>query len=312
MKIQIWPINPELKAEVDKHYRTTLALALKNQEPWEIISRLTFDSVAPKLNLTEVKELFAWVNHRILKGRLKGVGLELGAGTGFMSAVIATRPKVKKVYAIEIVENIVRELSSKITGYILGDKSNKVIGCVGEFDKLQLPSNSIDFAFDFYSLHHSPNLIKTINETARVLKPGGFLFCFDKARDNDLSSAELAKLLDQEYSRTSKIMMGLPPDIPQTRRQNGECEYRLSDWEKAFQAGGFSRIEHYHLARITGSFVLHLAKRFLGFIPISLQTKITSVLYKNKKVNNLEISNLVFCQPVQNFPKEISLLVAYK
>ena len=191
MKIETWPINPALKAEADKHYRTAFALALKDRESWEIVSRLTFDSVAPNLSLAEVKQLFAWVDQKALPDGLHGVGLELGAGAGFLSAIIAERPRVEKVYAVEVVENIVRELGEKIVNYVLGSQSDKVIACIGEFDNLQLPNNSVDFIFDFYSLHHSPNLVKTIAEAARILKPGGFIFCFDKARDNKLCPVDL-------------------------------------------------------------------------------------------------------------------------
>ncbi|OHA59142.1 MAG: hypothetical protein A2370_03075 [Candidatus Vogelbacteria bacterium RIFOXYB1_FULL_42_16] len=312
MEIQNWPINQELKKEADNHYRTNLSLAIKDQEPWEIISRLTFDGVAPKLTLIEIKGLFDWVNKKVLKNKLSGIGLELGAGAGFMSAILADRPEVQKVYAVEAVENIVKELGPKITNYVLKDKSDKVIGCIGDFDNLQLSDNSIDFVFDFYSLHHSPDLGKTLRGTSRVLKRGGFVLCFDKTRDNKLTIDDLDKLLDQEYSRESKILMGLNPDIKHTRRQNGEQEYRLSDWEKAFKKNGFDWIEHYHLARVTGNFILRLIKKFISCLPLFIQIKITKILYKNKKVNNLEISNLVFCPPVQNFPKEISLIIAYK
>jgi len=312
MKIETWSINQNLKAEADKHYRTAFALALKDKEPWEIISRLTFDGVAPKLALSEVKDLFAWVDKKILKGRLRGVGLELGGGAGFMCAMLAEQPEVEKVYNVEVVENVVRELGPKIVGYVLGSKTDKVIGCVGEFDNLQLPDGSVDFIFDFYSLHHSPDLVKTIKESARVLKSGGFIFCFDKARNNNLTPADLEHLLDKEYDRAGKILMGLPPDIPQTRRQNGEQEYRLKDWEKAFRDGGLREIEHYHLARIAGGKIGCLLKKAISLLSVNFQIMITSKLYKNKKVNNLEISNLVFCPPIKNFPKEISLMVAYK
>ena len=312
MKIEKWKINEELKKETDNHYRTKFALSLADSNPWDIISKLTFDSVAPKLTLDDVRDIFNWVDKKILKGELKGVGVELGAGAGFMSAVIAERRAVDKVYAVEVVENIVVKLGTKISKYVLGEKSDKVIGCVGEFDNLQIQENSVDFIFDFYSLHHSPNLVKTIREVTRVLKPGGFLLCLDKARDNSLSKNELDKLLDKEYDRETKILMGLPPDVFHTRRQNGENEYRLTDWEDAFKSGGLSSVKHFHLARITGGNLSRLFKTIISLLPVSIQPYITRILYRNKKVNNLEISNLVFCRPVNNFPKEISLLVAYK
>jgi len=312
MEIQVWPINEELKEEANRHYRTAFALALESREPWEIISRLTFDSVAPNLTLEEVRNLFDWVNKKILHGRLVGQGVELGAGAGFMSAVIASSPKVEKVYAVEVVENVVRALGTKIVDFVLEEKSNKVIGCVGDFNHLQLPDQSVDFAFDFYSLHHSDDLEATLAEIFRILKQGGFLFCFDKARDNKLTELELVKLLDQEYTRESKILMGLSPGVPHTRRQNGEKEYRLADWEKALKKSGFLVVDHFHLARLRGDKFSKVFKKIVSWLPVSWQVMITAPLYRHKKVNNLEISNLVFCPPVNNFPKEISLIIAHK
>ncbi len=312
MEIINWPIGKKLKAELENHYRTSFALALKNKQPWEIVSRLTFDSVAPNLKPEEVYELFDWVNRRILNSKLRGIGLELGAGACFMSATMAINPAVEKIYAVEAVENIACQLGPKIIDYVLADRSDKVSICVGEFDRLDLPNQSIDFIFDFFSLHHSDNLSQTLNEAFRVLKPGGFIFCFDKARNNKLSIDALNHLLDKEYDWKSKILMGLPPDKPHTRRQNGEKEYRLKDWQQAFLSAGFDRLDHYHLARIAGGRMSRWLKTFVSWWPIERQTKITGPIYGGKSYNHLEMSNLVFCPKVNNFPKEISLLIGYK
>lgn len=312
MEILNWPIEAKIKQEIDNHYRTKLALSLKDEEPWKIISCLTFDSVAPKLKQEEVKDLFVWVNQKILAGGLQGVGLELGSGVGFMSAILASLPLVRKVYAVEIVENIVRELSPKIVRFVLVDKEAKVVSCVGEFDHLGLEENSINFVFDFFSLHHSVDLVKTLSETFRVLKPGGFIFCFDKARSDKLTLSELDLLLDKEYDEKTKTMMGLPSEITHSRRQNGEHEYRLSDWREAFGKAGFVEVKNYHLARIAGNRVSCFLKFILSWLPIAWQIKLTDIFYRHKTYNNLELSNLVFSPSLKNFPKEISLLIAYK
>ncbi|HOG37370.1 MAG TPA: class I SAM-dependent methyltransferase [Candidatus Paceibacterota bacterium] len=307
-----WHINDNVKRETDNHYRTKLALKLRDKNPWEIISRLTFDSVAPNLELGEVRELFGWVDRKILNHGLKGVGVELGSGVGFMSSVIASLPSVEKVYAVEIVENIVRDLSPKVIKFVLGNKTEKVTSCVGDFDYLGLADNQADFVFDFFSLHHSPDLVKTLSEVFRVLKPGGFIFCFDKARSDRMSKEDLEKLLDKEYDPQTKILMGLPSRISHTRRQNGEREYRWLDWQQAFSKAGFSSTKHFHLARIAGGWLAHLLKICLTLLPNKWQIIFTNRWYRNKNYNDLELSDLLFCPPVKNFPKEISLMIAYK
>lgn len=144
------------------------------------------------------------------------------------------------------------------------------------------------------------------------MKPGGFIFCFDKARSDKLSAEDLDSLLDKEYDSKTKILMGLPPEVKHTRRQNGEHEYRLSDWKQAFKEAGFTEIKNYHLARIAGNPFSRLLKFFLSRLPIGWQIRLTNIFYRHKSYNNLELSNLVFSPSLKNFPKEISLLIAYK
>jgi ubiquinone/menaquinone biosynthesis C-methylase UbiE/uncharacterized protein YbaR (Trm112 family) len=54
--------------------------------------------------------------------------------------------------------------------------SNCGLGVQGDSRFLPIKSNSIDFVFSHGVIHHSPNIIQSINEIHRVLKPKGF-FC---------------------------------------------------------------------------------------------------------------------------------------
>ncbi|HBM45781.1 MAG: SAM-dependent methyltransferase [Parcubacteria group bacterium GW2011_GWF2_38_76] len=313
MEIKYWKIEDGIRKEIEDHYRTRLALSLKEQSAIEIVKEITFDNVAPNLNVKEVDSLISFVNKNFLEEKLEGVGLEVGAGCGFFSAVFAKEATVKKVYALEIVENIVKELMPKVVESVAGKNSNKVVGCVGEFNNIELPNNSVDFVFDFYSLHHSNNLEKTFRELFRVLKPGGFVLCFDKARSNSLSREQLDGLLDKEYPREAKINMGIDPSAIHTRRMNGEYEYRLKDWEKAFLDSGFNNFYHYHLARMgSGGVFSRIYKKMISIFPIKLQIFINNLLLRNKKVNNLDVSNVIYTRLVDNMPKEISLMMVYK
>lgn len=315
MQILNWKIDPVLKREIDGHYRTSFALSIKGEPVINIVKRITFDSVAPHITIEDVKAFMDYVNATFLGKGIKGVGLEVGGGCGFFSALLASYSSVEKIYSVEICENIVRELMPKVIEEVAGAQKafEKVIGCVGDFDRLELPDASVDFVFDFYSLHHSSDIQKTFTEICRVLKPGGFIFCFDKTRANSLTTEGLEKLLDTEYSSESKILMGLPADAFHTRRMNGEKEYRLKDWQNAFLGAGFKKFKHYHIARLSESKSLtNLIKKSLSLLPVSIQTFFTGILSRDGNKNNLEQSHKIYTKLVNNFPKEISLMVVTK
>ncbi|TSC89033.1 MAG: Uncharacterized protein G01um10142_540 [Parcubacteria group bacterium Gr01-1014_2] len=315
MEILHWSINLELKKEAAEHYRTRFAVNLKDKEPLEIIRQVTFDGVAPNIKIEDIESFFSFVERKFLKGKIRGVGLEVGSGPGTLSSVLAKRDSVEKMYAVEVCRPIVELLMPKVAGYVLGSRESKVIGAIGSFDNIELPDESIDFIFDFFSLHHSDNLEKTLKECNRVLKKGGFIFCFDKARPDYFTRQDLDELLDSEYDDEFKKQIGRPVNQKFTRRMNDEKEYRLKDWLYAFRDSGFPRAEYFYLAKtISKNLIFRAIKIFLSDLPISVQ------LYFNKFIPSprfnhkfiLASRNRVFVKEVNPFPKEISLLVAYK
>lgn len=316
MEILNWKISSELKKEIDRHYRTDFARSLKDSNPKEIIDQITFDGVAPNLKLEEVENLINYINRKFLKDKIKGVGLEVGSGPGFFSAIFAKNKDVEKIYAVEACENIVRGLMPKVTSFILGnDSNNKVIGCIGDFNHLELKDNSIDFVFDFYSLHHSEDLQKTLIEIYRILKPGGFIVCLDKARGDYLTDKDIEKMLNKEYSTKTKELMGVNPKVKLTRKMNGEKEFRLKDWSSNFTLSGFSKFEHYNIARCANNNkIVRKVKEIFSLIIPKIQIIFTSIILKPKKVtvNNLSSKNRVYTTLIDNFPKEISLMIGYK
>lgn len=308
MEILNWPIDKELQEETENHYRSRLAKELTDSDPLSIIHRITFDNVAPDIRAEDIKRLFQYIISRFLPS-LKGVGLEVGAGPGTFSSILALNRRVEKIYALEVCRPIVELLTPKISSYILGSESKKVTGVIGDFDNLQLSDSSIDFAFDFFSLHHSSDLNKTIKEIKRVLKPNGFIFCLDKARPDYFSQEDLNDLLDTEYDSKSKVeLLGVPADQEFTRRMNGEKEYRLKDWHHAFYSAGFQKVEHFHFMKSNG-----ILKRALSILPPRLQSIVTNLMPKPKRSHKflLDPRNRVFVSEINKFPKEMSLLIAY-
>ncbi len=311
MTIEQWEIDPVLKSELDTHYKTTYALSLKDHDPMDIARALTFDNLAPTITIKDLSGFLQKLDILFARNSIHGVGLEVGSGPGTFVASFATLPQVTKIYGIEACGALVEKLMVKVVKHIAGEDEKKVVGAVADFDHLSLQDNSIDFVFDFFSLHHSQNPQITLTEIARVLKPGGVLICVDKARADELNEIDLDRLLDVEYPDHAKQMMGIDPKMIHTRRMNGEHEYRLKDWKNFFLNAGFSEVKHYNVAKIGGNRLVRMAKHCIAFLPVDLQSKFSKYISK-KVTNNLEPSNRIFTNIFPSYPREFSLMLVWK
>ncbi len=311
MKILDWKIDNKLKKEIDDHYQSKRSFLVKDSNPEDIINEYTFSFGAKNLDYPTISKVFDFVE-KIIGKKIQGVGLEVGSGPGTHTAYLAIREKVEKVYGLEASGNIVKNLMPIIVAHIAYGKESKIIGVVGDFSNIELPDNSLDFVFDFFSLHHTPDLKAVLFEIKRVLKPGGFLFCFDKAREDSLSKKDLDDLLNIEYSDEFKVKMGVPVDVKHTRRMNGENEYRRKDWLAFFEEVGFKDGKHYNLARTkSGNKLTGVIKWIVSKLSYKIQIKITN-LFPLKPTNNISSNNRIYTSLINNYQKEISLLVAYK
>ncbi len=314
MQILHWPIDSSLKQETEDHYRTRFAREIQDRNPLEIIRQITFDGVVPNITVNDIKELLEYVIKNFVP-QLTGQGIEVGAGPGTFSSVLASFKKIDRMYALEVCAPIVELLGPKISNYVLGNESDKVVGVIGDFDHIQLMDEGLDFAFDFFSLHHSSDLGVTLKECFRVLKPGGFILCFDKARPDHYNQEDINKLLDAEYNDADKKLFGVVRDQKFTRRMNGEKEYRLKDWEDSFLGAGFKRIEHFHFAKTVGGSILsRFIKQLISGLPPRFQPHLTKFLPKQARrhIFLLAEKNRVFVSAINKFPKEFSLLIAYR
>lgn len=310
MKIETWEMDPALREELNAHYKTKLAPSLKDGGPMRAVRGITFDGAAPEIGLEDVERFVDFADRKFLGGALRGVGVEVGAGPGTFSALFAKRRGVERMYAVDACEAIVRELMPEVVAHVAGAAADKVVGCVGDFNRLGLPDASVDFVFDFFSLHHSDDVARTARELARVLKPGGFVLCFDKARDDGMTDADLDRLLDREYSPAFKRSMGIDPSVRWTRRMNGEKEYRRRDWREAFLGAGFRGFTHHHVARIRGrNPAVVAAKRLFALLPPRVQARVMDLLPLAPQ-NDLSPGGRVYTGLLERFPKEVSLMIA--
>ena len=225
-----WPVPEPLRSAPAVVFRDLGARKLAHQPVPEIVRSTMHVDVA------DVGRLLALAAKHVLPEPLRGVGVELGAGTGLLAVLAARSARVRGVLAVEVCAQMARLIVPKIASWALAGDAAKVVPVVGSFNDLRLPDGSVDFAIEKDSFHHSDDLPKTLGEAARVLKPGGWLLCFDRYHPDSVTDEEVREMLSRVYSRRFLIAHGYPPDAVLTRRDNGEHEYRLFEWKAAFEA----------------------------------------------------------------------------
>jgi SAM-dependent methyltransferase len=273
-----WPIPEALRAALAVTLRDRFAIQLSQEAPEDIALRYAY------LTSRQMGALVRIAERNFMPHPLRGTGIELGAGCGVLAAVVARRPEVESVLAVEVCEQIAELLIPRIARHVLGDAADKVLPITGSFDDLKIPDESLDFAIEHDSLHHSDDLTVTMTECARVLKPGGLLVCFDRCHDDSVSDAEVERLLSKVYGRDFLVAHRYPPDITLTRGENGEHEYRLFEWRAAADAAGLASLGKHDVVRREP--VKKAVKGLLSLLPRVARER----LYKT---DNADLSNTI-------------------
>lgn len=250
-----WPIPAEVLDSDAVLNRNAFARHFETAPLDEVLEVYT------KLDLGRAQQLIAAGEKAVLPAPLVGVGLELGAGTALLSSALALRPDITRVYAVEVVPEMVTLIQKRVVESLLPAHCQaKVHRTRGSFDQLEVRDGSADFVLELASWHHSDELGRSLAEAARVLRRGGQVLAFDRVQPDSLSDPEVDALLDRVYTRDFLQRMGYPPEIHLTRRQNGEHEYRRREWLAAFEQAGFEVLGMVPLARQAESPWLSLAR----------------------------------------------------
>jgi ubiquinone/menaquinone biosynthesis C-methylase UbiE len=122
-----------------------------------------------------------------------GRALELGAGSGYFSMLIAR--KAESLIAVELVPDMQSVLRRRCQS--AGLQNVEVVGASAFDLATQVPSDSIDSALVLHSLHHLHRREEVITALARTLRPGGRLLMVEPHHN----VRRVARLL-RNYMRT--------------------------------------------------------------------------------------------------------------
>jgi len=235
MDIQTWKLNPSSIS--GQEYITNQLVARKSSTKGftHIINEYIY--IHPK-NINNTFKLIPKATESIY-----GTGIDLGGGVGCISSTLATRNSVDKIYCIEVVEDAVKLCQPIVKKEILKEKKYKVVSVIGDYDNLELEDHSIDFAVSWDSMHHSRDPVKTFKECRRVLKKDSTFIIVDRAHNNSTPDSEIQRMLNITYDEEFLTKYYRPKDTILTRSQNGEHEYRFSEWNNFFKEAGFDLID---------------------------------------------------------------------
>jgi ubiquinone/menaquinone biosynthesis C-methylase UbiE len=113
--------------------------------------------------------------HRIMsESEISGKSevLEVGAGNGFLTEVLAER--AARVYAVELQEGMVKKLRKRVARF--GEKVSVVHGDIAF---VAFEDGCVDVCILYYSFHEVHEKSLAARNIGRVVKPGGFVSIYE-------------------------------------------------------------------------------------------------------------------------------------
>jgi ubiquinone/menaquinone biosynthesis C-methylase UbiE len=165
--------------------------------------------------------IFFEINKRF---SFSGVGLELGAGSCWLSSLISRQKNVQKIISLDINSKKIELAKKYFVPYFKGDYS-KIDFQIADFNKFEFPRNYFDFIICDASLHHSEDIKQLLNLVRFSLKQGGKLIAM---REPILPALPLLR-------QWKKRIFG------RKERKNGDIEniYSRKEWKEFFSESGF-------------------------------------------------------------------------
>ncbi|MFW9999766.1 MAG: class I SAM-dependent methyltransferase [Candidatus Hodarchaeota archaeon] len=103
----------------------------------------------------------------------KGILIDVGSGTGFLSIEIAKRAPKLNIYGIDLSRKMVEIATSNAKGF--KNVNFKLANAIN----IPFENNSVDFIASTGSFHHWKHPLKVFNECYRVLKHGSEAWIYD-------------------------------------------------------------------------------------------------------------------------------------
>ena len=162
--------------------------------------------------------------------RLRGRGVDVGAGVCWATAWLSQFLEVTHIRAVDISEHRLKEFAPPILN-AFDAQWNKITLAVEDFTRVKEPDGSMDFVFMGQALHHADHPVTLLRETSRILKPKGFVLIIgeEPVQPIDIAKRRLKLLFTNPRRALGSFDELFPPD------EWGDHYYRRSDYRRLFR-----------------------------------------------------------------------------
>ncbi|WP_049924228.1 class I SAM-dependent methyltransferase [Halopiger djelfimassiliensis] len=162
--------------------------------------------------------------------------LDLGCGSGYAGRALRETKDAGRVYGLdgspEMARNAASYTDDERVGYVVGD-----------FGSLPFATDSIDHVWSMEAFYYAADPHETLEEIARVLRPGGTFYCAVNYYEENVHSHEWQEFIDIEMTRWDRkqyreafrdagLAVAEQDNIPDREITiPAEAEFPTEDWE---------------------------------------------------------------------------------
>jgi ubiquinone/menaquinone biosynthesis C-methylase UbiE len=129
--------------------------------------------------------------------------LDLGTGSGYAARALRDTKDAGRAYGLDGSPEMAGNAREYTDAADDTDAEGEVGFLVGDFDYLPFADDSIDHVFTMEAFYYANNPYQTLREVARVLRPGGTVFCAVNYYEENVHSHAWQDNIDVEMTRWS-------------------------------------------------------------------------------------------------------------
>lgn len=200
---------------------------------------------------------------RVMKDRLErnlsGAGIDLAAGNLWAVPYLLNLGQIDKIYCLEYSRHRLLKLGPAVLKHYRVPR-DKVVLVLGNFYKLKLDDDSLDFVFMSSSFHHADRPGELLAEINRVLKPAGVVIIIGEHIPPSIIKTYAIHFIKviiativptaiqrRVFRRTFQVDKLLPKGselLPYDPMMGDRCHFQ-SEYRKMFREGGFKLAGHF-------------------------------------------------------------------
>ena len=180
-----------------------------------------------------------------IPGIFSGKVLEVGAGTSIVSCMISKFKEVTHVSSLDY-DSYSAEKLMPLVQWSLDAETSKMTRVIGSYNSMKCADGEFDAIVAVGSMHHSEDIIATMKECFRALKPGGHFIISDYVMTGSMTQEEYWAIMDKPVNEegAEQLLSGVDRSKIQTNRTISEHARPAYVYQNAAFTAGFNISMH--------------------------------------------------------------------